>query len=103
MNKQDIFKNYTLKTDSVDVPNWGGAVNIQELSAGALEAMKKADGSELTMATIVVMHGVTDDNGKRMFNEADKAKLMGMSATDLVLVSTAVIELSDLGVDSEGK
>ena len=101
MNKQEIFNNYSLKKSTVEVPNWGGEVAIQELTAGAMELMRKADGSELDMAAIVVLHGVVDDNGKRMFADSDKKKLMEMSAADLVIVSTGVIELSDLGGDSE--
>ncbi len=101
MNKNDIFKNYSLKTSTVDVPNWGGEVSIRELSAGAMEAMRVSKGSELDMAAIVVLNGVCSEDGKRMFNDADKKKLLEMSATDLVLVSTAIIELSDLGGNEE--
>lgn len=100
MNKSEIFGNYSLKKGSVDVPNWGGEVAIQELSAGALEAMRKAEGSELEMAAIVVLNGVVNADGKKMFTPSDKAKLLDMSAGDLVLVSTAIIDLSDLGADS---
>jgi|LWDU01.1.fsa_nt_gi hypothetical protein len=101
MNKNEIFKNYSLKTGTVEVPNWGGEVVIRELSASALESIRKANGSELEMAAIAVINGVLNEENKRMFNDTDKKKLLDMSASDLVLVSTAVIELSDLG--EEGK
>jgi len=103
MNKNDIFNNYSLKKSTVEVPNWGGEVAIQELTAGAMELMRKSEGSELEMASIVVLYGVVDENGKRMFADSDKKKLMEMSAADLVIVSTGVIELSDLGAEDSGK
>lgn len=97
MNKNDIFNNYSLNKGTVEVANWGGEVAIQELSAGAMDAMRKIEGSELEMAVTVVLHGVVDSEGKRMFADADMEKLMEMSAADLVIVSSAIIELSDLG------
>ena len=62
-----------------------------------MEKMRKADGSELQMATIAIISGVLNDEGKPMFVDGDMSKLMEMSATDLVKVSAAIIELSDLG------
>ena len=95
MTKTDIFKSYSLKTGSVEV--WNSTFTIRELSAGAMEKMRNVDGSELEMATIAIIAGVLDETGKQMFVDGDKTKLMDMSATDLVKVSTAIIELSDLG------
>ena len=101
MNKNDIFKNYSLKTGTVDVPNWGGEVAIRELSAGAMQSMRDVEGSELDIAAIVVINGVIGDDGKRMFAEADKKRILDMSPSDLVLVSAAVVELSDLSVEEK--
>ena len=101
MNKQEIFKSYALITGTVDVLNWGGEVNIRELSASAMETMRKVEGSELEMAAVAIIHGVMDADGKKMFAPNDKDKLMDMSAGDLAKVSAAIIELSDLGSDSE--
>jgi hypothetical protein len=101
MNKNDIFKNYTLKTTTVDVPAWGGEVAIRELTAGAMQLMRSSEGSELDMAAIIVINGVVGDDGKRMFNDADKKRILDMSPADLVLVSGAIVELSDLGGKEE--
>ena len=100
MNKNDIFKSYSLNTGTVDVPNWGGEVMIQELSAGAMGKMQALEGKELEMAAAAVIAGVIDADGKKMFADSDKSKILDMSAADLVLVSAAIIELSDLGIDS---
>ena len=101
MNKLDIFKNYTLKTSTVDVPNWGGEVAIRELSAGAMQLMRAVEGTELDIAAIVVINGVLGEDGKRMFVDSDKKKILDMSPADLVLVSSAIVELSDLGGKDE--
>ena len=95
MTKTDIFKSYSLKTGSVEV--WNDTFTIRELSAGAMEKMRNVDGSELGMAVIAIIAGVLDETGKPMFVDGDKNRLMDMSAADLVLVSSAIIELSDLG------
>ena len=95
MNKQDIFKSYALKTGSVEA--FGGSLTIRELSAGAMDKMRKVEGgSELEMAVVSIIAGVIDENGKAMFVDGDLSKLMEMSATDLVKISSAIIELSDL-------
>ena len=96
MNKNDIFNNYSLNKGTVEVKNWGGEVAVQELSAAAMDAMRKIEGSELEMAVVVVMHGVVNADGTRMFADEDTDQLMNMSASDLVIVSAAVIELSDI-------
>ena len=100
MNKLDIFKNYSLKTGTVEVSNWGGEIMIQELSAGAMSKMQTLEGQELKMAATAVIAGVIDAEGKKVFADSDMNKLLDMSASDLVLVSAAIIELSDLGKDS---
>ena len=97
MNKLDIFKNYSLNKGTVEVANWGGEVNIVELSAGAMAEMQTLTGKEIEMAAIAVIHGVTDVDGKKLFVKSDLSKLLDMSASDLVLISAAVMNLSDLG------
>ena len=100
MNKLDIFKNYSLKTGTVEVAAWGGEINIVELSAGAMARMQTLEGKELEMAAIAIIAGVVDADGKKMFTDGDKTKLLDMSAGDLVIVSAAIMNLSELGTDS---
>ena len=101
MNKLDIFKNYSLKTGTVEVANWGGEINIVELSAGAMAEMQTLEGKELEMAATAVICGVVDADGKKMFVKSDMTKLLEMSASDLVIVSAAVMNLSDLGTSDK--
>ena len=96
MHKNDIFKNYTLKTKMLEVPAWGGEVEIRELSAGAMDKMRRLDGNELKMAATAIIHGVLGEDKKTMFNDGDMKKILDMSAADLVLVSTEIIKLSEI-------
>ena len=100
MNKAELFKNYSLTTGTVEVATWGGEVHIQELSAAAMGKMQESMGKEIEMAAIAVMYGVIEADGKRFFVDSDKSKLLEMSTSDLVKISAAIIELSDLGDDS---
>ena len=102
MNKKDLFKSYTLATDEVSVPNWSEEpIRIQELSAAAIDKMRGlGEGKELKAAVLSIIHGVIDENGKRIFVESDLNNLMEMSVSDLNKVSEAVLKVSGLG-DSE--
>ena len=96
MDKKQLFKTYTLKTDTVTIESWGGDIHIKELSAGAIDAMRKFEGAELKMAVTSIIHGVTHDDGKMVFTESDMKELLKMSVKDLMEVSGAVLKLSGL-------
>ena len=99
MNKKDLFKSYSLATSEVSVPNWSDEpIRIQELSAAAIDKMRGlGEGKELKAAVLSIIHGVIDENGKRVFTDADLNNLMDMSVTDLNKVSEAVLKVSGLG------
>jgi hypothetical protein len=99
MNKKDLFKSYTLVTGEVSVPNWSDEpVRIQELSAAAIDKMRVlGEGKELKAAALSIIHGVIDEDGKRVFAESDLNNLLEMSVNDLNKVSEAVLKVSGLG------
>jgi len=102
MNKQDIFKSYSLNQGTVEVENWGGSVQIQELSAAAIDEMRKlGEGKELKAAATIIIHGVINEDGKRMFAKNDESNLLNMSVTDLNTISEAILGLSGLNQDKE--
>ena len=102
MNKKDLFKNYSLNTDTVEVLNWSEEpIRIQELSAAAIDKMRTlGEGKELRAAVLAVIHGVIDEEGKRVFADSDMNNLMEMSINDLNKISEAVLKVSGLGTDS---
>tara|TARA_B110000503_G_C6950502_1_gene330798 strand:+ start:175 stop:507 length:333 start_codon:yes stop_codon:yes gene_type:complete len=97
MNKSELFKSYALKTDTVEVSNWGGTVHIRELSAGAIDRMRSVgEGKELQMAATVIIEGVVTEEGKKFFVQNDLNQILDMSVKDLNTVSEAVLKLTGL-------
>jgi hypothetical protein len=103
MNKSQLFKSYALKTNTIDLENWGGTVYIRELSAGAIDRMRSVgEGKELQMAATVIIEGVITEDGKKFFVQNDMNNILEMSVTDLNKVSEAILDLTGLiGGESE--
>ena len=103
MNKSELFKSYALKTDTIEVSNWGGTVHIRELSAGAIDRMRSVgEGKELQMAATVIVEGVVTEDGKKFFVANDVNHILEMSVADLNTVSEAILTLTGLmGEDEE--
>jgi hypothetical protein len=101
-NKDDLFNSYTLATGTVEVENWGGEVTVQEIDANTIDKMRKlGEGKELQAACTVIVAGVINEDGKRVFNTKDIDRLMKMSVNDLNKVSEAILKLSGIGGDSD--
>ena len=101
MNKSELFKSYALKTDTIEVANWGGTVHIRELSAGAIDRMRSVgEGKELQMAATVIIEGVVSEEGKKFFVQNDMNAILEMSVTDLNKVSEAILDLTGLMGDT---
>mgnify|MGYP003677634113 CR=1 FL=1 len=103
MNKSELFKSYALKTNTIEMENWGGTVHIRELSAGAIDRMRGVgEGKELQMAATVIIEGVVTEEGKKFFVQNDMNNILEMSVADLNKVSEAILDLTGLtGGDDE--
>ena len=103
MNKSELFKSYALKTNTIEMENWGGTVHIRELSAGAIDRMRSVgEGKELQMAATVIIEGVITEEGKKFFVQNDMNNILEMSVADLNKVSEAILDLTGLtGGDDE--
>lgn len=108
-NKDDLFNSYTLSQDTVEVERWGGEVRVQEISAQTIEELRNiGEGKELKAACTIIIAGVIDEDGNKVFNKKDIDKLMQMSVSDLNTVSEAILKISGLNPagddeESEGK
>jgi hypothetical protein len=101
MNKSELFKSYALKTNTVELENWGGTVYIRELSAGAIDRMRSVgEGKELQMAATVIIEGVVTEEGKKFFVQNDMNNILEMSVADLNIVSEAILDLTGLTGDA---
>ncbi len=96
LNKLAILGAKTLKTQTVNVPEWGegGEVTIRELNAGEAQALGvKAKENEAEGMVLWVIAGVLDEDGNRMFSDLDKAALNELSAAAVLRVGNAMVKL----------
>jgi hypothetical protein len=96
LSRESILAATSLKTEVVDVPEWGGAVTIRELTAGeAAEVGRLAADKKLNQA-YWVMVSVVDESGKRIFSLHDLPGLQGLASGAVMKVATAAVKLNGL-------
>ena len=103
MTREEILSKRTLKQERINVPAWGGEVNVRELTAGEkerLEALYSGEHTGTIQATVVSMV-VLDDNGERVFTDDDIGALSSMSGSAIQAIFKAATRLS--GVTTEAR
>lgn len=83
LGKDDILNADDMKTESVDVPEWGGEVIIKTLTARQKDAweasiVKQGSGTKMNLIDMrarLVVVSIVDDQGKRVFADSDVGKL----------------------------
>lgn len=98
LSKADIFGCNDAKTKDVNVPEWGGVVQIRTLTAaekGRFEQkmVNKTVDYSTVLAEYVAMI-VIDENGSNLFSAGDVKKLADKSAAALQRVFDAGQELN---------
>lgn len=95
-----------LARDVVDVPEWGGAVHVRELSLG--ERMKLAElaqGSPATVACWLIAVATVKADGSPLFDpdqlDDTVERLKRKQAEPVNRVSSAIMRLSGFGADAE--
>lgn len=116
LTKAAILSAEDLRTEEVDVPEWGGSVVVREFSAAARDAFFAAtirvrkDGTREPVldgmnAKLVALSAV-DENGDRMFTDAEIVELERKSAAAIERVAAVCSRLNRLStqdVDDAGK
>jgi len=99
MNKlsiDDILK-IDLKTEMVEVPEWGGSVTIKELNAKEVEdfgiTVNKSPGDALGL---MCQLSIVNDDGTKMFHKNKIDQLIGKSHSALLKIFNASMVLSGL-------
>lgn len=110
LSKAEILDALDLKTEIVEVPEWGGAVTVRTMTGADRDAFEEQlvrvgpDGKRepdlRNMRAKLVALTVIDENGDRMFNEDDIRALTAKSAAALARVADAAQRLNGLGADS---
>lgn len=106
LTKAAILDAEDLKTEEVDVPEWGGTVLVREFTAADRDAFfvatirVKPDGTREPvldgMNAKLVAACLIDENGDRMFSIDDVAALAGKSAAALERVAAVCSRLNRL-------
>lgn len=106
LSREQILGAQDRKTEDVEVPEWGGTVRVRSLSGSERDAYEagivqlRGDGSrKFTLQNArarLVSLSLCDENGERMFTDADIIKLGDKSALALERVFDAARRLSGL-------
>lgn len=105
LSRDAILKKATLPTEDVSVPEWGGTVRVQALTGAQRDAyeasMVEQRGKErkINMRNVrakLVALSVVDEQGKRVFTDADVQALGDLNASALDRVFSVAQRLSGL-------
>ncbi len=88
LSRDQILSAQDRKFEEVDVPEWGGSVRIGVMSGALRDAWEqslvgKSGPNILNIRARLVAFSAVDDEGKRLFSEADAEALGDKSATAL--------------------
>lgn len=105
-NAEDILSTEDRPTKTIHVDPWDTDVRIRALGGysrsvieeiGAKMQSGEADrGVMWEFYSHVVIHGIIDSNGNRVFNEGHSEKLKDKSAAGIEQISDAVLEISGM-------
>ncbi len=71
LSKAAILAAKDLKHEDVDVPEWGGAVRIQQMTGATAEEFAKSAADGRFSITRYVAACMVDKNGDRLFSDAE--------------------------------
>ncbi|MBG1252201.1 hypothetical protein [Burkholderia pseudomallei] len=110
LSKADIFAAQDLKTETVDVSEWGGAVIICTMTGAQRDSyeqslMKRGDDGKYTVDTEnmrakLVVYTAVDEQGNALFTADDLTALAGKNAAVIERLALAAQRLNGLSRDS---
>ena len=111
LTKDQILEADDLRTETVDVPEWGGSVLVRTMSGTDRDAFEASmitlspDGTRkpnmTNMRAKLVALTVVDDAANRLFDASDVDRLALKSASALERVFAAAQRINALGVDAQ--
>ena len=106
LSKKDILSADDITKELVSVPEWGGDVYVRGMTGKQRDAFEasiiqtRAKDQTLNMVNIrakLASMTICDEEGKRIFSDADIAELSGKSAVALQRVFVVAQRLSGIG------
>jgi hypothetical protein len=100
LTKEQILKAEDLKTETVEVPEWGGSVNVRTMTGTERDAFEQSivEGKDKTnLANIrarLCAATIVDDKGNRIFSDEDAIELGKKSAAALYQIATVAQKLN---------
>ena len=106
LGKMDVLRAKKLKRELVSVPEWGGYIWVQEMTAEERDrfdswVVGRKTGDQTGMRLRVVLHTAINEDGSMMFSELDIDDLKDKSGCAVVTISNAGLKLS--GMSEEAK
>lgn len=107
LNKAAILAAEDLKTETVDVPEWGGEVRVRTLTGterDAFESSLVGEGGKRQLENLrakLLSLAIVDENGARIFSDGEAAMLGGKSAAVLDRLFDVAQRLNGIGAKAE--
>lgn len=110
LTKASIFETKDYNLTKIDIPEWGGHAYVRGLTGEERDAYEKSfldygkDDSEVSLADLkirLIIYGVTDAEGKNLFELEDAKSLNKKNGEVLNKLFNAVRDVSGLGVAEE--
>lgn len=104
LSKEEILKADDLKTEIIEVPEWGGSVIIKAMTGKLRDEFEQdiVSGKKIKMSNIrakLCQVSIVDGNGDLLFNTSDIVKLGGKSAAALDRCFSIASRLSGISKD----
>jgi hypothetical protein len=105
LDKNTILNADDLPGEVVNVPEWGGSIKVRSMTAKEREdfsaGLRDKDGNVVTASwkARLVALTVVDENGARIFADADADALAGKSALVIERLSEVALRLNGLGTE----
>lgn len=100
LTKEMIMSAQDFEIRKVDVPEWGGEVNLRGLSSADRDNFEAEVGVDQDMKNLrarLVVKAIVDDDGKRIFGDKEAALLGQKSADVIVRLFEVVREMNGMG------
>ena len=103
LSKDQIFACQDVTTETIAMPEWGGEVKIKAMSIGdqiEFERLNKKSKESANIVCNTLLYCCIDDNGDRLFTEADLKTLEKKSFKAIEKLFRACLSLNALNSDS---
>lgn len=105
LSRDDVFAAEDRVIEEVHVPEWGGWMRVRSLSGAERDALeqsmvvirgKEREQNLVAFRQKLIARSVVDDQGKRIFSDADVADLGKKSAAALDRVASVAVRVSKM-------